>query len=174
MDRIEVNRKSYNRLKDDADYRDVKFNSVTGGLYACHRYHHFDRTESFVFKGISRSLYEIATYEVLYQYGRSVILNAETGCNRGVGTPDGWLDGLIFEVKGVELPLGSVITCQYVKKRIMKASQKGASVFIMYFHDSRMFSIDELRDGYAAYLRNSSSKRVETLYYILEGRLYEL
>jgi hypothetical protein len=174
MDRMALNRKSYNRLKDDADYRDVKFNPVTGGLYACHRLHHFDKTESLVFKGISRSLYEIATYEVLYQYGRSVILSAEIGGDRGVGTPDGWLDGLIFEVKGVELPLGSMITWKYVKKRILKASRKGSVIMVMYFHDSRMFSLEAMRVGYKAYLTNSGSKRVETVYYIVGGQLYKL
>jgi hypothetical protein len=119
-------------------------------------------------------LYEIATYEVLYQYGRSVILSAEIGGDRGVGTPDGWLDGLIFEVKGVELPLGSVITWKYVKKRILKASRKGSVIMVMYFHDSRMFSLEAMRDGYKAYLTNSGSKRVETVYYIIGGQLYKL
>ncbi|MDR0714078.1 MAG: hypothetical protein LBF89_07470, partial [Bacteroidales bacterium] len=73
--RTERNRKEYEHLQKDANYTDVRFNERTGGLLAVHRGHNFDPTVGRF--GIPRGDYERIASEVLYKYGRSVVLESE-------------------------------------------------------------------------------------------------
>jgi len=160
---IQENRTEYERLIKDKNYEDVKFNDRTGALYAKHIDHNFDKTKS-PFKGLTRGDYEKNTVNVLYNNGKKVILNSEREAS-GIETPDGTLDGKIFEIKGVEVKIDDA----YIKRRISKASKQKVEVIVFYFHDSDMFDLESLQKGYKRYLGNS--QKVSKVYYIVNNEL---
>jgi hypothetical protein len=161
--RILTNEREYNRLKADPNYTNVKFNGKTGGLLAIHKDHNFDPTIGKF--GIPRGDYERITAEVLYNDGKSVILQSE---NKGIKTADGLLDGKIFDVKGVETESTKIV------RKISGASKQGAESLVLYYHSSDNFSLQEIKNAYSAYIRNSKSKKIQELYYIVGGKLYHL
>ena len=163
--RIEVNRKEYERLLKDDNYTDVRFNPNNGALSAIHKKHHFDSTKGIF--GIERGKYEQISLEVLYEYGRSIIFESEYD-KEGVKTPDGLLDGKKFDIKGIE---GT--SKRNIEYKIYEASNQGAETVVLYFHTKGVFSMQRIIEGYDAYMRNSKSKKVTTLYYILDEKLHK-
>ena len=102
-DRIAVNKQEYYRLMNDSNYIDVRFNPKNGALSAIHKNHNFDPTIGKF--GISRGEYELISLEVLYEYGRSVVLESEKPSNNKQKThkfSEGFLDGKRFDIKGIE------------------------------------------------------------------------
>ena len=97
--KIETNRREYERLLNDDNYTDVRFNPKNGALAAIHKEHHFDPTIGKF--GIPRGDYERISLDVLYEYGMSVVLDSEY-TKDGVKTPEGFLDGKYFDIKGIE------------------------------------------------------------------------
>ena len=53
-------------------------------------------------------------------------------------------------------------------------NKKRAEVIVLYYHDIVLFSEKQLRDAYQSYLRNSKSKRIQQVYYIVDRKLYTL
>ncbi|MDR3188337.1 MAG: hypothetical protein LBT94_04025 [Prevotellaceae bacterium] len=166
LQRIDGNRMEYIRLKNDSRYTNVKFNENTGGLLAIHKEHHFDPTVGRF--GIPRGDYERIAAEVLYSYGRSVVLQSEQ-LEENEKTPEGLLDGNIFDIKGVE---GRGKTA--IKHKLAEASLQGCKTIVLYFHENNTFLLQRIIDGYNHYLRNSNSKRINTVYYIVDGKLHRL
>ena len=165
-DRIAANKQKYCRLLNDGNYTDVRFNPQTGALLAIHKKHNFDPTIGIF--GIPRGDYERISLEVLYEYGKSVILDSE--CKEsGVKTPEGLLDCKMFDIKGVE---GN--GKRNVEYKIYEASNQGVETLVLYFHEESVFSKQRIVDGYSAYMRNSKSKRVDTLYYIVNKKLHKI
>jgi hypothetical protein len=164
--RIEANRAEYERLKKDGNYMNVKFNEHTGGLLAIHKEHHFDPTVGKF--GIPRGDYERISAETLYRYGRSAILGSEKMPD-GVKPPEGLLDGRRFEIKGVES-----IGKNNIINDLKLASKKKVESIIFYYRDKNIFSEQLLIDGYNFYIRNSKSKRIQKVYYIIKDKLYAL
>ena len=162
---IEAKKIEYQRLIKDRNYTEVRFNPKNGALSAIHKDHLFDKTEG-VF-GIERGEYERISLDVLYEYGRSIILESEHDID-GVSTPDGLLDWKKFEIKGIE-----GIGKRNIEYKIYEASGQGAETVVLYFHKEEVFSMQRIIDGYNAYIRNSKSKKVTTLYYILGRKLYK-
>ena len=159
------NRREYLRLTKDRNYTNVRFNSKNGALSAIHKDHHFDKTEGIF--GIKRGEYERISLNVLYKYGKSIVLESEQEID-GVSTPDGLLDWKKFEIKGIE-----GIGKRNIEYKIYEASRQGAETVVLYFHKEEVFSMQRIVDGYGAYMRNSKSKKITTLYYILGGKLYK-
>jgi len=163
--KIEVNRKAYERLLKDDNYTDVRFNPKNGALTAVHVKHLFDTTIGKF--GIPRGDYEWISLDVLYEYGRIVILESEYDKD-GVKTPDGYLDGKKFDIKGIE-GMGK----RNIEYKIYDASDQEAETVVLYFHAESVFSMKRIIEGYDAYMRNSKSKKVTALYYILDGKLHK-
>jgi hypothetical protein len=164
--RTEGKREEYERLQKDANYTDVRFNERTGGLLAIHRGHNFDPTVGRF--GIPRGDYERIASEVLYKYGRSVVLESEKVPD-GVKTPEGLLDGVKFDIKGVEGTGKNT-----VRHKLSEASLQGCETIVLYFHEKSTFSLQHITDAYNHYLRISSSKRINTVYYIVDNKMYKL
>lgn len=87
--RIEANRKEYERLKADPNYKDVGFNHKNGGLKATHIEHNFDKEKGY---------YENKVQEIGYLNGHTVVLEAEVGKGIGENYTEGTWDGLLFEL----------------------------------------------------------------------------
>lgn len=90
-ERIEANRREYERLLADPDYTDVEFNPKNGGLKAKHKNHNIDKDKGW---------YELEVQETAYQHGHSVILEEEIHTIQGKKNVEGLFDGLPFEIAG--------------------------------------------------------------------------
>jgi hypothetical protein len=163
---IEANRKEYYRLLKDENYTEVRFNPQNGALSAIHIEHNFDPT--FGKYGIPRGDYERISINVLFDYGRSVILGSEK-LGREIKVAEGHLNGKLFEIKGIEGDSKNNII-----KDIKDASKKRAEMIVLYYHDKTLFSEKKIRESYQSYLRNSKSRRVQHVYYIVDKKLYIL
>ena len=165
MARIEANRQEYERFLKDSSYTDVRFNPRNGALSAIHKEHNFDPTIGKF--GIPRGSYERICLDVLYEYGRFAVLGSER--NRSVKMPDGLLDGRKFDIKGVE-----GVGKQNIANNLKEANKKGAEVVVLYYHDKNLLDTLQIKASYQSYLRNSKSKRIQHLYYIVDGKLHVL
>ena len=133
------NRLEYERLKKDKDYDVVKYDKDSDGVLAIHREHNFD---SQVGKfGIQRGEYEKRASEALYKAGHSVRLRSEQGA-AGVKQPDGYLDGVLMDIKGIE---GN---CLY---SINRANDQQVHTAILYFHNPKEFDANEVRSKWEFY-----------------------
>ena len=166
LERIEANKIEYERLLKDANYTDVRFNPKNGALSAIHINHNFDPTIGIF--GIPRGDYEKISVYVLYEYGNEVILETEIK-GENISTPDGFLNGIVFEIKGIEGCGNRVI-----KDAISKASGQGAEIVVMYFHDKNLYNASLVKNGYERYLINSQSKRVQTVYCVVGRYIYRI
>lgn len=131
--RREDNHKEYERLKKDPNYQDVKYDDATGGMKATHNDHSFDKDVGIF--GIERGKYEKIVRDTLFDHGRSIILNKEDG-SLGTKQPDGFLDGVLMDIKGVE---GNPMWA------INRACTQRAEICILYFHNESMFSESDVR-----------------------------
>jgi hypothetical protein len=166
LQRIADNRAEYVRLKNDSNYTDVKFSENTGGLLAIHKDHNFDSAIGRF--GIPRGDYERIVAEVLYNYGRSVVLQSEQ-LGENEKTPDGLLDGHVFDIKTIEGAGKNTI-----KRKFAEASLQECRTIVLYFHEQNTFSLQRIIDGYSHYLRNSNSKRINTVYYIVGSKVHRV
>jgi hypothetical protein len=130
------------------------FDEFSGGYRVYHKLHQFDPTIGKF--GISRGDYEKNASEVLSKYGMRVALDSEIS-ERGIKTADGLLNGVLFDVKGIEGKSSRI-----VKDKISEASKQGAEVVVLYYHDKNMFDIDFVRDGYEKYLTYYFNSHAQT------------
>lgn len=128
-----ANRKEYERLKKDKDYSEVKYDKISDGVLAIHKEHNFD-TDIGKF-GIQRGEYERRSSEALYKSGHSIRLRGEQGA-AGIKQPDGYLDGALMDIKGVE---GN---CLYSMNR---ANVQQVHTVVLYFHDAEAFSLSDVQ-----------------------------
>ncbi|MDR2764736.1 MAG: DUF935 family protein [Tannerella sp.] len=155
--RIGDNRKEFERLKDEPDYTDVKFDPKTGGLYAEHTQHNFDP---------NRGKYEREAAKVLYNYGRKIIFASERA-PRGIKTPDGTLDDIPFDIKSIE-GTGE----NNIKHKFNDAHRQGVETVVLYFTDKKYFSEDRILKGYKKYLGAVKNDTIKNILYIVDGKLH--
>ena len=105
---------------------------------------------------------------MLYDYGMSVILESEK-LGREIKVAEGRLNGKTFEIKGIEGDSKNNII-----KDMKDASKKRAEIIVLYYYDKNLFSEKQIRESYQSYLRNSKSKRINNVYYILDGKLHTI
>jgi len=164
--RIEANKKAYKRLLKDSSYTDVRFNPHNGALSAIHKEHKFDPTIGIF--GVPRGDYERIALDVLYDYGRSVILGSEKSkLNKKIS--EGFLDKKRFEIKGIE-----GIGGRNIIDKISYAGKQGAEIVVLYFHDTAMFDKQKIINAYNGYLKLSKTKRIQGLYYIVDKKLHRI
>jgi hypothetical protein len=164
--RVAANAAEYRRLRGDPCYTDVRFNPRTGGLVATHRDHCFDPTVGRF--GIPRGDYERIAAEVLFGYGRCVVLHSENK-QEGVKTPEGTLDGKLFDIKGVE-GTGK----RNIVGKISDASRQGAEVVVLYFHDASMLDKWVVVNAYKGYLKLSKQQHIQAVFCVADGKLHKI
>jgi hypothetical protein len=148
------------------DWVKAGFDDFSGGYKVYHKDHFFDPTIGKF--NIPRGDYEKNASEVLAKYGMSVVLRSEKQ-EYGVKTPDGLLNGILFDIKGIE---GN--SHRIIKDVISKSSKQGVEITVLYFHDKSMFDMDFIRESYEKYLTNSKSKKVRTVYCVVGKYLYRV
>ena len=154
--RIIANRKKYERLKKDPDYTDVAFDPKTGGVKATHKEHNFDPTIGRF--GIPRGNYEKITRDALFKKGYNVILRSEKG-QEGVRQPDGYLDGILMDIKGVE-----GLNCS---NSLKSANRQKVKTVILYYHDKASFDINNVNDRWEHF-----PEFIKNLDYITDKTIY--
>lgn len=126
-------------MKKDKDYDVVKYDKDSDGVLVIHKEHNF-ATDIGKF-GIQRGEYEKRAAEALYKAGHSVRLRGEQGA-KGVKQPDGYLDDVLMDIKGIE---GN---CLY---SINRANKQQVHTAILYFHEPQAFEISEVRSKWEFY-----------------------
>lgn len=135
------NRKEYERLKNDPDYIDVSYDKASGGVKAIHKEHNFDTAIGRF--GIPRGDYERNAVEALFRSGHSVVLRSEAG-EPGVKQPDGFIDGRLMDIKGVE---GNALYA------INRANIQEVDTVVLYFHDETRFDYDSIKQKWEYFPR---------------------
>ncbi len=135
--RIEANRREYERLKADPNYKDVAFNPDNGGLKATHIGHNFDPVDGH---------WEKEVVDVGYNNGRCVILGNEYSTIIGERFTEGSWDGLQFEIATRKTATENNIL------RGLKhcADKRTTEIAILYFPNGG-FDIDKLQRGICRY-----------------------
>jgi hypothetical protein len=155
--RIEANRLEYERLKKDRNCREVKFNPETGGLYAEHKDHQFDkRTGKF----------ERMAAETAFKYGRKLILESELAPD-GIKTPDGSMDDAVCDIKSIE-GTGK----NNIKNKFSEANSQGAETVILFFTGEKYFSVDRIKKGYGMYRGIVKNDRIKNIFYMINSKMY--
>jgi len=145
------NRALYRRLLLDKDYVDARFDILSGGVSAVHKYHRFDQ-EIGPF-GIKRGEYEKRAADILRRKGYVVLLESERAAN-GIKTPDGTLNGAVMDIKAVESTRKWVI-----KDKIYAATKQKANVLVLFFPTEALFSEDRITEGWQRYLESYDARR---------------
>ena len=143
----------YLRLLHDPNYSDVSFDEQSGGISAIHREHKFD-SEIGAF-GIKIGEYERITVDILRKRGHCITLESELAPN-GVKTPDGFLDGIIMDIKSID-GFGKWA----VKDKLHNATKQGVECVILYFHKKQLFSLGRIEDGWDKFLEDKDSQRYD-------------
>jgi len=150
---------------DDEEWVKEYFDEETGGFFVYHKEHQFDKKIG-AFK-IERGDYEINSAKILARYGKSVELSSEASTGKKI--PDGLLNGRKFDIKGVE---GDGKDNIYYD--IRDTSKKGAEAIVLYYHKNKFYDEDKIRESYNRYIGNSQSKRLKTVYYIVDDKLHKM
>ena len=167
-DKVEYIKKEYDAYSD-SEWIKAGFDEHSGGYWVYHKEHRFDPTKGIF--GIPRGDYERISSEILMNYSMRVVLGSEKqrGNKNWEKIPDGLLNDKLFDIKGVE-GMGK----ENILKDIKDASKKGCETVVLYYHETRLFDEKQIRDNYQTYMRNSKSKRVQQVYYIVDRKLYTL
>jgi len=136
-DKIEANRKEYERLLKDDNYIDVQFNPQNGGVMATHIKHTFDD---------KNGIYEINAQKVGFNDGNAVIFGSEKGKPIGHKYTDGSWNGKSFEISGTETG-----TSNNIKKGLNHCAEKpDVKIAVLFFpHDN--FDISTFENAFARY-----------------------
>ncbi|MBQ4519832.1 MAG: hypothetical protein II999_04375 [Bacteroidaceae bacterium] len=138
QEQLTAARQTYERLKADPDYTDVKFDPKSGGVKATHVGHSFEETVGKY--GIPRGEYEKITADALYKKGYVVELIKEDDRTQGVPQPDGYINGSLMDIKGIE---GNPLYA------LNRANKQRVETAVLYFHDANVFDQEQVADKYA-------------------------
>lgn len=161
-ERIEANRREYERLLADPDYTDVEFNPKNGGLKAKHKNHNIDKDKGW---------YELEVQETAYQHGHSVILEEEIHTIQGKKNVEGLFDGLPFEIAGAETGIPNNI------RNALKhcASKPSCKVAVVFYPDESKIIMTAIREGLKKYfgLRNNPKqfREFDEIYFMTTDRI---
>ena len=142
------NFQEYLRLKQDPNYDSVTFDEQSGGVSALHINHKLDKQQGLY--GAKRGTYELKTIDTLRQNGHSIIMLNES-TEVGIKQYDGLLDGIPCEVKAIEM-MGRWT----IRTKLANAIKQGASIIVLYFPNTSIFSKQRIQDGWKDYLSYSN------------------
>lgn len=153
----EENYKEFLRLTDNPDYLDVTFDEESGGVYAVHKEHCFDKQMGPF--GCQRGQYELDVARILQRNGAIVLLESEYPKGKGVKAFDAKINGIAAEIKTIEQNGRWA-----VRTKIHSAIRQGAELLVLYFPDCTTFSEERIWEGWRI---NNSLNQPETLKQIL-------
>lgn len=186
QERIRQNRAEYERLKADHDYKDVKFDPKTGGLKATHVGHnwkHDDNDLQRFFGNMTREDLEAECQNKLFRMGHKVILRDESKTENKQIIPalDLELDDKIMDIASItstEKYGGILSSKNHQLGRVKKKTGIISDSLLLYFHDSKLYSKEQLLHDIEWYKSNivkwGSKQRIQKLYVVVNGELSEI
>lgn len=138
--------REYARYKEDANYKDVRFDYASGGYKATHIGHNLDDKKGW---------YEEAARDTGYMNGHVVVLEKEDHTRMNVKNTEGIWDGMKFEVAGAE-----TATPNNIRNALKHcASKPGCEVAVVFF--PKYYSESLFDDGFGKYsgLKSTSQYR---------------
>ena len=163
------NYQEYILLSQNPFYTDVIFDYESGGVSAIHRDHRFDSAIGAF--GLKVGEYEKIVVNNLRKRGHCIILESELAPN-GVKTPDGWLDGLVMDIKSTDGQGKWAI-----KDKFHSALKQGVECVILYFHSRTLYSYERILEGWEKFLKDSFSRkyqmRIEKVICVVEDEVIE-
>lgn len=152
--RIEANRKEYERLKADPNYKDVEFNPRNGGLKATHEYHQKHENDKTLYFGEFTSYeLELRAQNILFTNGHSCIFESEVVYgkdNNMTRCLDTTTDGERVDIKSItkngKNTLKNAIRDKKAQLReFNEINNTDFHTLILYYHDPSMFNEDKVR-----------------------------
>ena len=165
QERIEANRREYERLLADPHYTDVEFNPVNGGLKARHDEHenHISPKENKFFlddpsspNGLSSTDLELICQDMLYKNGYSCILESEHIFNPNTGKQVTSLDtttnGMRVDIRSITENKPNTISngIKAKKKQLRKFNELNETNYdslILYFHNPSYYDENVVRSN---------------------------
>ena len=148
--KIEESFSLYEEYLQDKNFKDVQFDNSTGALKATHLLHSFDR---------QTGKYEVMARDILFERGNSVVLLSEQA-GIGVKTPDGLLNGSIFDIKAV-IGQDGKIGNNNLKNKLIEGSAQGCKKVVLIFSNSSLYSGDsQIYNAIARYSFNCGKANI--------------
>ena len=155
-ERKDTNRKEYERLKQDPDYINVKYDKKSGGVKGAHKGHIDHSDEKPIFMGLNPTQLEKACQDELFHMGHSAIF-----CNESIQTVKGQNDtALDLLLDGKRMDIASVTKEVINYRNVLRSKnsqlhrfnhlpsvEEKADAVCLYFHDPEMFSEQKVMDG---------------------------
>ena len=117
-----------------------------------HRDHKFSKDRSLLDPSKKKGAYEIEATDALRRKGHVVILASENA-DTGVKTPDGFLDGVLMDIKSFEG------TGKWkVKDKLKEATIQGVETVVLYFPKKELYSFERVNDGWKYFKDDESSQ----------------
>ena len=158
--RREENRRDYERLKKDPDYRDVEFDEASGGVKATHvghEVHSADKEETFFKEQLTSTQLEEKCQDVLYRLGNRAVLCNEKNKNPQTNIVDVALD---LDLNGKRVDIASITqqttnirnvlsgkNIQLKKFNHLDYVTEPADAVCLYFHEPSMYDSSKIVDG---------------------------
>ena len=176
-----VNKQLYEEYKDNPEYKDVAFNSKSGGMKATSRKHAKPRRgepKYFDNKYSGKELEKIAQNQ-LFDNGHSCILLSEKLVNKEgnaiLSSIDAIIDGVYMDIKSVtKIPdnakwMGYKNIFKGANKQIIDSNTKCDSV-LLFFYDDKMFTESWIKTGLER-LSFFQTVHIKHVYVLIKGKL---
>lgn len=132
----------FQNLSNNADYYDIQFDWMSGGVSAIHKDHCFDKSIGPF--GIKRGDYEIRVTDFLRIRGHRIILLPESNVdNIGEKHFDCNIDGRAGKIKTIE-----GVGRWNVRTKIYDAAKQKAEVLILYFPPKTLYRYERKVEGW--------------------------
>lgn len=159
----EANKKQYEALLKDSNYKDVEFNPETGGLKATHKEHNLDKKKGW---------YEQRAQQIGYENGHSVLLEKEDHTKLNVKNTEGTWDGVKFEIAAAET--GSPNNIQRALKHCAaKHNAEVAVIFMPNYNES--YDIEKALNKFAGLrkLNDGQWRKFEQIYFLSRDEIIQ-
>lgn len=152
-ERIMANRKEYEQLLHNTEYKDVVFDEKNGGLKATHIGHiiHKGEKEQLFFDGLTSTDLEKECQEQLFKMGHKAILSDESKTKDGsrLAALDLIMDDICVEIRSITGTGWYSHSLRTKNEQIMRYNrrediEKGADSLCLYFHDPNLFDINKM------------------------------
>ena len=153
--------KDYARYKGDEDYKDVRFDYVSGGYKATHVGHNLDKRKGW---------YEEAVRDTGYKNGHAVVLEDEPQNIYKKKSCEGLWNGVKFEVAGAESG-----TPNNIRNALKHCADKPeCEVAVVFFPEDSVVSMESIRVGISKYTglsQTSQYREFKKIYFITGGKI---
>lgn len=160
----------FKALIKNPDYYNVRYDKLSGGMSAIQKGHIFSKTKSSRY-GFNCGKFEKYAIAALRRHGHSIVLISEKAAE-GIKTPDGFIDGVLMDIKAVE-----GIGKWAIKSKLHEATIQRVSCVVLYFHEESLFSLERINDGWLRFQRDDSSQRlpqtIEQIICIVKNKVIE-